>query len=154
MFDGDFRQGSVKWTLSTQPFVGHDAERVLIAGRYRMRPQLLRRHVRNGSGCIWGLPGTRAPIHHSDAKVAQQDFAAATQEHVLWFDIAVNQLPVVRVLQGIGYLAHIRKHRLEWEARSVRMALAQVAVGRKVHHQERGCTIYTKVHYLHNMRMA
>src|SRR5258706_14780129 len=106
MFDGDFRRGAAKWTLSTQPFVGHDAERVLIAGRYRMRPQLLRRHVGNGPGYIWGVPGTRARSHQSDAEVAQQDFVAATHQHVLWFDIAVDHLPVVRVLQGIGYLAH------------------------------------------------
>ncbi len=33
MFDGDFMQCAIKWAFSAQPFIGHDGQRVLIAGR-------------------------------------------------------------------------------------------------------------------------
>src|SRR6266700_4530526 len=154
MFDGNFRQRAVKRALSAQPFVGHDAQRILIAGWYGMRLKLFRRHVGNGSGGILGLPGACDRVHNGDAEVAQQDFVVAAQEHIFRFDVTVNQVLLMSKLQGVGYLAHVGEHDLKRETRPLWMTLAQVAVGSKVDDQK-GCgAVHTKVEYLYNMRMA
>ena len=89
--------GSVKGTVSTEPLIDHDAQRVLVTGRARLAPQLLGCHVGDGPGrVLQRLAGTGSG--DDQPKVAEQDFAGASQQHILWLDVAMDQLVLVRIL--------------------------------------------------------
>ena len=58
--------------LSTaQPFIDHDAQGILIAGRAGMSLELFRCHVGDGPGCLLDLLGARTLGDDSQAEITQ-----------------------------------------------------------------------------------
>jgi hypothetical protein len=89
----------------------------------------------------------------SDTKIAQQDIVAPSEQHVLRFDIAVDEFFVVRMLQAFCYLSDIRHNGVQGKLSASRVALAQGAIGRKVQNEEGSIALHTEVHHTHNVRM-
>lgn len=153
MFDGDFREGAMKGAISTEPFIDDDAKSILITGRFRMGLDLLRGHIGDGSGSVLVWLGTYALNHEGDAEVAEEYFVVAIQEHVLWFDIAMDKHLIVSILQGGSDLGNVGDDGVYGELRSLGVALAQVAAGGILHDEKRGAVLYAKVEDLDDMGM-
>ncbi len=98
MFDCDLCVGALKGTLSAEPFVRNDAKRILIASRAWMGLDLLWCHICNGASDVLRILVLRALRDQGNAKIAQQYFLIATQQHIFWLHIAVNQPLVMCIL--------------------------------------------------------
>ena len=94
----------MKRAIATEPFVDAAAEGILVAGRAWMGPDLLWSHVCDGPRHILGALIARTLGHDGDAKVREQQLIVLPHEHVLRFDVAMDEALVVGILQGIGHL--------------------------------------------------
>ncbi len=83
--------------------------------------------------------------YEGNTEIAQQDIVAFPHQHILRFHITVNELFLVRMLQSAGKLPDIRDNGSQGNPRTIRMPLAQCAIGRVVHHQEGDVMLHTKV---------
>jgi hypothetical protein len=88
-----------------------------------------------------------------NAKVTEQDLIAAAQQHVLWFDIAMDQSLIMSTLEGIGYLLRIGNHCRQRKRYPFRMALTQRAMRGKIHHQKGDIVFYAKLQNAHDVRV-
>ncbi len=86
--------------------------------------ELLRRHVGDHAHRRLHAQRSGAIDDSGDAKVTEQDLVAPPQQHVLGLDIAVNELFLVGVLQGIGHLLDVLHDHREGEPRAFGMTLA------------------------------
>ena len=94
----DLRKRSPEGSDATEPFVYYDAQSILIAGRMRPPLDLFWRHIWDGATEILGAEGVGNRCCQSDPKVTEQQRALWADEHVFWFDIPVDDTPVMRVL--------------------------------------------------------
>ena len=69
--------------------------------------------------------GARTLGKERNAKIAEQDFVVASHQHILGFDIAVNQLFVVCILQSSGNVLDIRNDEREWKLCALAVSLAK-----------------------------
>src|SRR5579883_852739 len=114
----------MKGTVSTQPFVDDNAQGILIARRSRFPLNLFWRHVGDCSHYILRILVTRTLSDQGHTKITQQNFVFSPKQHVFWFYIAMDQLFVMRVLQGYCYLFHIGYNRGQRQNRAFWVALA------------------------------
>src|ERR1700687_4909449 len=94
-------------TLAAEPFVGDNAEGILITGERRFSLQLLRRHIRRGTSFLLHTEQFRRGSKQGETKVAEQDVLVEVQQDVLWLDIAVDDATVMRVLESSSYLLDV-----------------------------------------------
>src|SRR6266436_5014271 len=91
---------ALKGRLSTEPFIDHHSQGILVAGRMRMALYLLWRHVKNGANHL--LLRTLGRYTTADycrkTKVAEQNLILFPDEHVLWLDVAMDESFVVGIL--------------------------------------------------------
>ncbi len=73
MLSGDLDKRSLEGALSTQPFIDHDPQRILIAGWTGLSVDLLRCHVRKSAGHLLCSLRACALSKHDQAKIAQQN---------------------------------------------------------------------------------
>src|SRR5262245_49677971 len=113
-------------SISTQPLVDDDAQRILVGGVTRFASKLLRSHVGYSSlyfMCAFIL-GECILGYLYNAKVAQQDFITPPEQHILRLHIAMNELLAMGILQGIGDLLDILHYSLQRNWSASKMALA------------------------------
>src|SRR5579885_1169693 len=91
--------------------------------------------------------------HHRNTKVAEQQFIVTAQQHILWLDIAMDQLFVMCILQRPGSLFKIRERDIQRQARSLWVTLTYSAIGGVTHHEKRGIILHIKIEDADNMRM-
>src|SRR6266852_5636952 len=144
MFGNNLGKGTMKRTISTQPFVDNDSERVLIASHARVGLDLLRCHVCNGAGHILATLITRTLSYNSSTKVAEQEFILSPKQHIPWLDIPVNHFFIVRILQSISYLPDIADYMSKREYRTLIVALAYRTIWSVIHHQVRNITFHAE----------
>src|SRR5215471_8404164 len=101
-------QRTGKRRSATKPLIDDNSQAILIAGRTRLPPELLRGHVGNGSNRLLGLLGTRALGNDSNVKFGEQDLMGTAEQHVLRFDIAMDQFLLMDVVQSLSHLLDIR----------------------------------------------
>src|SRR5260370_1800845 len=77
----------------------------------------------------------------------------AAQQHVLRFDIAVDQICFMGTLERSGNLLDVGDHEGKWKHTSARMRLAQGPFRRVIHHEEWGGAIDLEVQDAHNVRV-
>ena len=100
---------------------------------------------------IAGSQGTRL---RSDAEVADHELFIVVEQYILWFQVAMNDLLIVSVLQRGCYLTHITSDKLRGELRPSRMALSQTAVNGIWHYQKwRIRAINAGIEYWHDVGM-
>ena len=115
------------------PFVEHDAERVEISAPVqRVSQRLLRRQVENRSH---QRPFGRQPRGQAarQAEIHQFDRPAGGQQHVFWFEIAMNEAVRVGMRQGCAHLPCGGHHR----GNAGRRLLVQGDAGNILHDDER-----------------
>lgn len=111
MLGRDLGKEAVKGSFSAQPFVDHDTQRILVAGRTWMGLDLFGSHIGNRACSILRPSIARTLSHHSNTKVTEQHLVAASQQHILRLDVAMYQLLIVGILQRLGNLLHIIHNR-------------------------------------------
>ena len=141
--------------ISAQPFVDDDGQSILITCQNGLALYLFRCHVCDSAS---GIPrghtlSTCALCHGGDAKVTEQDFVVAAHQHIFWFDIAVNQLLIMGILQGRSNLLYIRHNDTDRDWYTARMALAQGAIGRIFHNKKRSGAFDPKIQHTYNVRV-
>src|ERR1051326_1884702 len=101
MLDTNLSRGAVKREVPRQPPIDRYAERILITCSAGRSIELFRRHVLD---CACRLP-SRA-VAQNDAlrednnpKIAQQYFTLLANKHIIGFDITMNQILVMSILQ-------------------------------------------------------
>src|SRR2546425_11514054 len=109
--------GPFERTLAAEPFVGDNAEGILITAERGFSLQLLRRHIRRGTSSLLQTEQFRRGSKQGKAKVAEQGVLVEVQQDVLWLDIAVDDATVMSVLESSSYLLNVGYRRREWEAR-------------------------------------
>ena len=96
MLAGNLGKRAVKGTRSREPFVDHDCKRVLITGRTRFALKLFRSHVVRCACYVLPTLGARGLGNQGNAKVAEQDLLAASNEQVLRFNVPVYYILIMR----------------------------------------------------------
>ena len=97
--DADRRVGDER-TSAVQALIGHDAERVDVAGRPHFAPRgLLRRQVRRGADERAGLCDGSRVDGARNSEVGDFDDAIRPDEQVPRFDVAVHDTDVVCCLE-------------------------------------------------------
>ena len=102
MLYSDFERSSFEWGRPAQPFIDHYAKSILITGRSCLTPHLFGCEIERSTCYLlsYGLCAIGAARRRKErqAKVAQQEIILRIEEHVLWFDIAVNHASVMSIL--------------------------------------------------------
>src|SRR6266571_1700992 len=145
-------EGAAKRPGTREPLVDNDAQGVLVAGYTGHALQLLWSGVRDGALEVF-QDSIQVLGFDGDTEIAEQNFVIWAEQHVVRFDVAMDQFLIMDVLQGIGNLLDIIYNGRKWEACTFRMLLAQVAFRSIVHNQERSVILYTKIKYRHDMGM-
>src|SRR2546428_13769613 len=83
--------------LSTEPFIDHDAQRILITRRARFALQLFGCHIGQRTSSLARYLRASALFHQYQSEVTEQNLVVYPQQHVFRLDIAVNKPPLVRV---------------------------------------------------------
>ena len=94
----DLEERATKRRFAAQPFVDHHRERILIAGRARLPPDLFGSHVKRCTGWLLSRERFYRLLDDRDAKITQHHLVLCVQEHVLRFDIAMDQALLVRIV--------------------------------------------------------
>src|SRR5690242_14950685 len=105
----------MKRTVSTEPFIDNNAERILVALSTGLALDLLRGHIGHRASHVLDTLIARTLRDQSDAKVTEQDVVATTEQHIFWFDIAVNHLCLMGVLQSICHLLDVGDESMKWQ---------------------------------------
>lgn len=129
MLTGDLGKGAVKGAGSREPFVDHHRQRILVTGRAGLALKLFRGHIARGAGHVLHTLGARGLGEQSNAKVAEQELLASSHEQVLWFDVAMNEVLVVGVLQGGGGLLDVAQDRGQRKRNPLGCRLRTVPLG-------------------------
>jgi hypothetical protein len=98
MLAGNLGERPLKRATACQPFVDHDAQRILITDRARFALDLLRSHIGDRANDILGKLVARTLGHRGNAKVADQNLVVGSQQHVLRLDISMDQFLAMGVV--------------------------------------------------------
>src|SRR6266516_5973776 len=110
--------------VSAQPLVDHHGKRVLVAGRADMTANLFGRHVVKRAKTLLHLDGFRTSSEQRQAKIAEQHLMFGSYEQVFGFEVTVEQVLIVGILQGRGDGARVGDDRLERNNRARRVKLS------------------------------
>ena len=86
--------------IAGQPFVNHDAKRVLIARRDWLALNLFGSHVTCRADDGFPTFKPRTLRYSRDTEIAEQEFVLCSKEDVLRLDIPMNASLVMGILQG------------------------------------------------------
>src|SRR6266516_4412386 len=89
---------SMKRTVSCEPFINNDTQRVLITGRNGLAMKLLRSHVGNCTNHLLRILVARTLRDKGYAEITEQHFIVLTYQHIFRLDIAMNELFIMCVL--------------------------------------------------------
>lgn len=106
---------TAKGSLTAEPFIGHDPQGILIAGRARLALELLRCHVGQSPTRSLCIERARTMRKGADAKVTEPHLVVWPQQDVLRLDIPMDQPLVVGMLQGGCNRRHIAHHGRQWQ---------------------------------------
>src|SRR5437868_6414404 len=98
MLGGNLGKRSRKGSLSGEPFIDDHPKSVLIGGGTRMRLDLLRSHIRDGTDRILGRLIARTLCDDGDAKVTEHHLTVFSHQHVFWLHVAMDQLVFMRIM--------------------------------------------------------
>src|ERR1700730_15771006 len=155
MLNGNLGKRPLKGAFARQPFVNDDSQGVLIAGWLRVTLELLGRHVgyrandipRQLAARILGLG------HRGNTEIAEQDLVIASQQHILWLNIAMDHFLIMSILQGIGHLFDVGNDMSDWHPRTPWVWIACSAIWRIIHNQKRGALRYIVIENPDYVRM-
>src|SRR5262249_19685119 len=124
-------------------------EGILVAGRAWFALNLFGGHVEDRASITLRFERCGSMGNGDQAKVAENDLVGVTQQHVLRFDIAVNESSVVSVLQGGCHLFDIGDNGRQRHRRAWGMELTEAAVWSIVHHEKKSARSLFNPEILH-----
>ena len=91
-----------KRNLSGQKFVGNTPQSILIAFLIHPAKKLFRRHIWKATAivimfCIEGI------LQGHNTKISQEHISRITKENILGFEISVENIHLMRILQNLSY---------------------------------------------------
>src|SRR5437660_8904025 len=87
-------------TLSAKPLIGHNAEGILIAGKSGFALNLLWSHIGPCASMLLGTERFRSGSKQCDSEVTQQHLLILVEQHILWFDVPVDEIALMGIVQG------------------------------------------------------
>jgi hypothetical protein len=141
----------MKGSVSGQPFVNDHPECILIAGQARFALQLLRSQVGQRPGHLLGALKRRALGDEHKAKITQEHFVLAPQQHILWFHISMDELAIMSILQSGSDLFGVRENGRQGNWHSFGVTLSQGAMRSIAHNQKGSAFLDAKLQNAHNM---
>ena len=78
MVGGNLCKRTLKEGTSAQPFIDDGGKRVLVTRLDRHAPQLLRRHIGNGTGHSRHALGARTMGYNGNTKISEQNLVVAS----------------------------------------------------------------------------
>src|SRR6266516_5444292 len=123
MLGDDFQSRPLKGAYTAYPFIDDNSERILITGLTRLAQKLLRCGVGESPSHVLGCQRPRMWDDENQAKITEQDLVVAPQQQVLRFEISMNELCVVCILQGRSDLLDIGDNGAERNACSLWVAV-------------------------------
>src|SRR5260370_5478568 len=118
-----------------EPLVDHDCQGVLVAGGKGIAQTQFRSRVPRRAS--YPLPMAGPLPQERYPKVSEQHLVVPSEQDVFWFDVAANQVTLVRILQGSGDLLHIGNNLGRRWTSATWITLSQGAV-RGIFHDEKG----------------
>jgi hypothetical protein len=91
MLPHDLMRRPLKGSFPTEPFIDNDPQGILVTGWSWFAHNLLGSHIGHGSRHPLRALGARALGEQSQAKITEQNLISASQQHILWLDITMNQ---------------------------------------------------------------
>jgi hypothetical protein len=153
MLTPDLERGPRKGKLATKQFVGHYTKCVLIAGWTRLAHYLFWSHIqRRARMVLWGEGGSRV-LDNGNAKVTEHDFMAPIEQHILGFDISMNEALLMSILQSLCHLRNIEQYQFEGQSHPTRMHSTQSTPWSIVHDEKRNGLLDAKVEQANNVRV-
>src|SRR5579859_7823162 len=89
---------SSKGEFSTEPAIDQDGKGILIAGWYSRAHKLFGCHIVPGANDLLGLLSVGCACHHGYTEIGEQETAIFCQQHILWLDVAVDDVLIVGIL--------------------------------------------------------
>src|SRR5438105_13537308 len=95
--------------LSAEPLIGHNPEGILIAGKSGFALYLLGSHIGPRASMLLRTERFRRGSEQCDAEVAQQHLLILVEQHILWFDIPMDEIALMVIVQRRRHLFDIGK---------------------------------------------
>src|SRR5438094_508849 len=114
----------MKRAFTGEPLINHDCEGILIAAPTRLALNLFWSHISCCANHLLGALIARTLGNQSNAKITEQDLLVLTQQHVLRLNVAMNQLPLMCILQSLADLLDIGDDGRERQASPFRVTQA------------------------------
>ena len=91
-----------KWNRASQQFVGNTPQGVLVAFLFHTAQKLFWRHIGKAATIVIVFCIERI-LEGNKTKVSQEHISCITQENILRFEISVENIQLVCILQGLSY---------------------------------------------------
>src|SRR5271157_3790859 len=91
-------EGATERALSTKPFIDNNPQRILITGRLGFTLELLGCHISRGANNLLSALVVRTLRNQGHAKIAEPGISVRIDQHILWFNVAMDQLIRMGVL--------------------------------------------------------
>src|SRR5450432_4868316 len=91
--------------------------------------------------------------NHGNAEIGKHHIIIHPKQHILWFNIAMNEIMKMNIMECTDDLSGITEYRSKWQACALWITLAQSSIGGIVHDQESALFYHTKIRNFYNMGM-
>src|SRR5581483_6191313 len=153
MLRAQFGEGAVERTISCEPLVDDNAQRILVTSGPWLPLDLFGRHVSNSPNHVLSALVARTLGNQGNPEIAEQNLVAPPEQHILWFDITVHQSLFMSMLQGSGKIFDIRHDGAKRQACAFRVTLAQCAMRCIVHDKKWRVALDAEIHDPYNIGM-
>src|SRR6202165_203972 len=145
--------GPFERASATEPFVGNNAECILITGKAGFSTNLLRSHVRDRPSHFLGTQEVERWCQECQTKIAEQEVLLITKQQISRFDITVDHIATMSIVKGGCDLFDMGDHRSQWHRHSARIELPECSPWSIVHHQDRCALLNDKLEHTYDMAM-
>ncbi len=98
MLTQHLKQGAMKGGFATEPLIDQHTYGVLIARGAGSALDLFGSHVDGGPSLTLGRERVQAVLNHCNTKITEHDFIIGREQHIFWFDIAMDHTLLMSVI--------------------------------------------------------
>src|SRR6266700_2210407 len=99
-----FGKGAMKRTVPREPFIHDNTQRILVTACARVALDLLWGHIGHGASDFLGAWVARTLGNERNTKIGEQHRLTSSHEHIFRFDITMDELLLVCILECLGDL--------------------------------------------------
>jgi hypothetical protein len=149
----DFGERAREGGMTTEPFVHHNGQGILIGGRDRFPHELFRGHIGDGASNFLRALVARTVCDNGDAKVAEQNVLVGRNEHIFGLNITMDNFVVMGILKCRSNLFDVITTFLKCHLAPFGMSLAECAMRCIVHDEKGDLILHPEIMDLNNMGM-